>query len=162
MYKYRVVLIIRAILMPVRFSTWIDYFLRWHNIFWESSDKFYFITTDVFLYSGMTCWLIFVGALCHIRFHSMWPFFPPVKTHKKLVKIGWFVLLSFKLLAALISREKFQKIIRLEKTRENFKKPKELFHKKIFKKKNISWEKFKKILYWKKSWKYSSFVLFRY
>ena len=93
MYKYRVVLIIRAILMPVRFSRWIDYFLRWHNIFWESSDKFYFITTDVFLYSGMTCWLIFVGALCHIRFHSMWPFFPPVKTHKKLVKIGWFVLL---------------------------------------------------------------------
>ena len=140
--------------MPVRFSTWIDYFLRWHNIFWESSDKFYFITTDVFLYSGMTCWLIFVGALCHIRFHSMWPFFPPVKTHKKLVKIGWFVLL---IVSSFEFTRKISKNYSVGKNSWKFQK-----NKIIISQKNISWEKFKKILYWKKSWKYSSFVLFSY
>ena len=140
--------------MPVRFSTWIDYFLRWHNMFWESSDKFYFITTDVFLYSGMTCWLIFVGALCHIRFHSMWPFFPPVKTHKKLVKIGWFVLL---IVSSFEFTRKISKNYSVGKNSWKFQK-----NKIIISQKNISWEKFKKILYWKKSWKYSSFVLFSY
>ena len=87
MYKYRVVCV---------FSE--QFFSNAHFVqqIIEFDGTFFMIKTEnhqtrfttlvvCFIYSGMTCWLI--GALCHILFHSIWPFLPPKKKEEIISKM---------------------------------------------------------------------------